>query len=318
VTPVSVKPEPAPEPAPEPTESTPSNLDQRIDELTNKVDSLLQLVNQPAKPQPTVAPVPVPVDLTPEPATTEPNTVKVTYNNPVPDQGIQKAPKQEVESAAPAEKKSVFHRYYAHSGRDMLSIVSVGYSTYFMVGQPAGTPSTQDAFKRHIINFEILEWRAKCFGMQMFNFEMGVNTPDYDSPITRWQFERGGVTPDRRVEATPKTMWFAYKPAIKFYIPCTKWLALELYGGAEVDLTGMWYRINSKYYDDKQYIPDQNFFVGAFGGLGFMLTGVPPIPLEIKAEYRHPVKGNTALVPQGIYISAQLHLAAPLKRNKYK
>lgn len=262
-----------------------------------------------------------------EPKPVEQDTVKVTYINPVPTENTTKetkpAEKQQVETT-PAPKKSVFHRYYAHSGRDMLSIVSVGYSTYFMVGQPAGTSSTADAFKRHIINFEILEWRAKCFGMQMFNFEMGVNTPDYESPITRWQFERGGANtfnqpdPDKRIEADPKTMWFAYKPAIKFYIPCTKWLALELYGGAEVDLTGLWYKINSKYYNDNPNISNQNYFVGAFGGLGFMLTGVPPIPLEIKAEYRHPIQGNKVLVPQGIYISAQLHIAAPLKRNKYK
>ncbi len=117
-------------------------------------------------------------------------------------------------------------------------------------------------------------------------------------------------------------MWFAYKQAVKFYLPCTKWLAVELYGGAEMDMTKLWNRISNTWYtdipgiDDSQNIPEQNWFLSAFGGVGVMLTGVPAIPLEIKAEYRHPIQGNTALIPQGIYISAQLHLAAPLKRQK--
>lgn len=240
---------------------------------------------------------------------------------------VAQAAAQQQEAAAQPEKETVFTRYYKHSGRNMLSILSVGYSTYFQVGQAvaAGASPTEDAFKRHILNFELFEWRAKCFGMQMFNFETGLNTPfvsEENPEQNRYLFERGGYYLDERVEATAKTMWFAYKPAVKFYIPCTKWLAVELYGGAEVDLTKMWSKINSAYYtgyhnetnQDGLRIPEQNFFVGAYGGAGFMLTAVPQVPLEIKAEYRHPVKGNTALVPQGVYISAQLHLASPIKK----
>ena len=213
------------------------------------------------------------------------------------------------------KKENVFKRYYKHSGTNSLSILSVGYSTYFYLPN-SGNPAALDAGKRHILNFEIFEWRAKCFGMQMFNFEMGLNTPSAPGDAqTRYMFERGGSTPNSRAEATGKTMWFAYKPAIKFYIPCTKWLAIELYGGAEVDITGVWYKISKKYYNNDQTIPDQNFFVNAFGGAGFVLTGVPALPLEIKAEYRHPLKGNTALVPQGVYLSAQLHLTAPIKKK---
>ncbi len=234
---------------------------------------------------------------------------------------------QQQETAKPAEKETVFTRYYNHSGRNMLSILSVGYSTYFMVGTAVanGTSPAADAFKRHLLNVELFEWRAKCFGMQMFNFEMGINTPNIskENPEQdRYLFERGGYYLDERVEATAKTMWFAYKPAVKFYIPCTKWLAIELYGGAEVDLTKMWSKLNSTYYtgsrneagEDGLRIPEQNFFVGAYGGAGLMFTAVPQVPLEIKAEYRHPVKGNTALVPQGVYISAQVHLGNPIKK----
>ena len=238
----------------------------------------------------------------------------------------QAAGQQETANVQP-EKETLFIRYYKHSGRNMLSILSVGYSTYFQVGPAvaAGASPTGDAFKRHILNFELFEWRAKCFGMQMFNFEMGLNTPfvsEEHPEQNRYLFERGGYYLDERVEATAKTMWFAYKPAVKFYIPCTKWLAVELYGGVEVDLTKMWSKINSTYYtgyhnetnQDGLRIPEQNFFVGAYGGAGLMFTAVPQVPLEIKAEYRHPVKGNTALVPQGVYISAQVHLANPIKK----
>ena len=238
----------------------------------------------------------------------------------------QAAAQQQAANAQP-EKETVFTRYYKHSGRNMLSILSIGYSTYFQVGSAvaAGASPTGDAFRRHLLNVELFEWRAKCFGMQMFNFEMGLNTPfvsEENPEQNRYLFERGGENADERVEATAKTMWFAYKPAVKFYIPCTKWLAIELYGGAEVDLTKMWSKINSTYYtgyhnetnQDGLRIPEQNSFVGVYGGAGFMLTAVPQVPLEIKAEYRHPVRGNTALVPQGVYISAQLHLASPIKK----
>ena len=238
----------------------------------------------------------------------------------------QAAAQQEAANAQP-EGETVFTRYYKHSGRNMLSILSIGYSTYFQVGPvvTAGASPTGDAFRRHLLNVELFEWRAKCFGMQMFNFEMGLNTPfvsEENPEQNRYLFERGGENADERVEATAKTMWFAYKPAVKFYIPCTKWLAIELYGGAEVDLTKMWSKINSTYYtgyhnetnQDGLRIPEQNSFVGVYGGAGFMLTAVPQVPLEIKAEYRHPVRGNTALVPQGVYISAQLHLASPIKK----
>ena len=231
------------------------------------------------------------------------------------------------QEAKTIKKETVFTRYYEHSGRNMLSIVSLGYSTYFQVGTAVanGVSPTADAFKRHLLSMELFEWRAKCFGMQMFNFEMGLNTPfisEENPEQNRYLFERGGENPTERVEAAANTMWFAYKPAIKFYIPCTKWLAVELYGGAEVDLTKMWSKMNTSYYaryrdettTDGLRIPEQNFFVGMFGGAGFMLTALPHIPLEIKAEYRHPIQGNTVLVPQGIYLSAQLHLAAPIKK----
>lgn len=219
------------------------------------------------------------------------------------------------------EKENIFTRYYKHNGQNLLSFISVGYSTYFALDKSLYSSPTETFFKRHTLNFEILEWRAKCFGMQLFNFEMGLNSQeDFGS-----SFERGIGDPSKNEAydidtASAKTMWFAYKPAIKFYIPCTKWLAIELYGGIEVDMCKVWSNINREYYPTpttmpESPIPAQNFFFGAYGGLGFMFTPTPYVPMELKAEYRHPVKGNTAIVPQGMYLSLQVHLAAKTKKR---
>ena len=246
-------------------------------------------------------------------------TLNSTKSAAQPQAQPQTTPKEE----KPVEKETLLKRYYRHNGQNSLSIVSAGYSTYFLVGEQASFANSPAAFafKRHILNFEVFEWRAKCFGMQMFNFEMGINTPMAGSTNNAkniYKFERGGANSDERIEATAKTMWFAYKPAVKFYIPCTKWLAVELYGGVEVDVTQVWNFVNSSYYSaDKTEaltITKQNFFFGAYGGAGLMFTPLRQIPIELKAEYRQPLRGNTALVPQGVYISLQLHLAVATKK----
>lgn len=216
------------------------------------------------------------------------------------------------------KKETVFTRYYKHNGQNMLSFLSFGYSTLFVLDGNLARNSADMVFKRHMLSFEAFEWRAKCFGMQLFNFEMGLNTDQYfNGPLY------GGANADPKTQtivndiqpADAKTMWFAYKPAIKFYIPCTKWMAVELYGGMEVDLCAVWSKINQSYYPVNSLIPAQNFFLSGFGGLGLMFTPTPYVPMELKAEYRHPVKGNTAIVPQGVYLSLQIHLATPTKKR---
>jgi hypothetical protein len=213
------------------------------------------------------------------------------------------------------KKENIFDRYYKHNGQEQLSILSVGYSTYFALDKGLYPSPTETFFKRHTLNFEILEWRVKCFGMQMFNFEMGLNSQeDFGSTLERGLGGPSQNAPSNITNAEFKTMWFAYKPAMKFYIPCTKWLAVELYGGIEVELSKFWATMSRSYYPDTS-IPEQNFFFGAYGGLGFMFTPTPYVPLELKAEYRHPVKGNTMIVPQGMYISLQVHLAAKTRKR---
>ena len=227
---------------------------------------------------------------------------------------------QVVANEEPKEKKkeTIFTRYYKHNGQNMLSFLSFGYSTLFVLDGNLARNSADMVFKRHMLSFEAFEWRAKCFGMQLFNFEMGLNTEqNFNGPLY------GGANANLQTQtivndiqpADAKTMWFAYKPAIKFYIPCTKWMAVELYGGMEVDLCAVWSKINQSYYPVNSLIPAQNFFLSGFGGLGLMFTPTPYVPMELKAEYRHPVKGNTAIVPQGVYLSLQIHLATPTKKR---
>lgn len=227
------------------------------------------------------------------------------------------------------EHKTAAQKYYGKSGKSFLSIVSVGYSTFFTI--PNGDDKGTDfAFKRHLINFEIFEWRAKIFGMQLFNFEIGMNTPTPEKKLNDvinngqmvlYKEMRGGEdgTYVKSTDLKAKDMWFAYKPSIKFYIPCAKGFALELYGGAEVELSKFWNKVYPKYYEGiEDFQPEYNYFLNAYGGLGLVFSGIPAMPLEVKAEYRHNLQGNPSIVPQGIYISAQLHLGAPIGRKQYK
>jgi hypothetical protein len=228
---------------------------------------------------------------------------------------------EEATDTVPA-KQTVRERYYKKSGTNFLSIVSVGYSTVFLTpNRMDGLTPTEFAGKRHFINFEIFEWRAKLFGMQLFNFEIGVNTPGWTEGgtyltklMSGGEYNKIGYGSGLK-EADARTMWFAYKPAIKLYIPCSDWLAIELYGGMEIDLTTAWSKINPLYYRYNKDIPGRNYFLGAYGGLGLMLTPAPAVPIEIKAEYRHPVQGNMDIVPQGFYLSTQLHLGVPIRKT---
>lgn len=242
---------------------------------------------------------------------------------------------QAQEAAAPVEgqpanaeananaKLPGYKRFYNHSGKSYLDIVSASYSTFFiMPNNPNNYPVTEYLGKRHIIGLGLLEWRSKWFGMQWLNFEFGVNnTCTTNDSVQLTRFMRGGANETDNhnsgiIEATAKEMWFAYRPAIKFYIPLSKHCAAELYGGVSVDVTRLWNRVKTDFYTDPS-IPQDNFFLGSFGGLGFMFTGSAYLPLEIKCEYRHPHMGNKAIVPQGFYLTAQLHIGCPIHRNKY-
>lgn len=212
------------------------------------------------------------------------------------------------------EKRPLLQRYYDHSGRSMISIIGIGYSTYFLLPSP-GVNTAQYFCKRHFLNFSLFEIRARLFGMNLINFEMGVNTPHAYPGDVLSLYERGGIEKTEVIKAEGNTMWFAYKPALKAYIPIAPWCAAEVYGGVSVDITKVWNKIVTSYYKDHPEAPEQNFFLGLYGGAGIVFTPAPSMPIELKAEYRHPIRGNIALEPQGIYLSVQLNVGSPVRKN---
>ena len=241
-------------------------------------------------------------------------TESTTFILPKPSSFLQSEQEKGAQPDVKVEKRPLLQRYYDHSGRSMVSVLSVGYSTFFLIPAP-GVNTTQYFGKRHFLNFEVFEWRARLFGMSLFNFEMGVNTPHAYPGDVLSTYLRGGKEKTDVIKAEGNTMWFAYKPGIKVYIPVAPWCAAIVYGGVSVDLTRLWSKIYTAYYKDHPETPEQNFFLGAYGGAGFSFTPSASLPIEVKAEYRHPLKGNTALVPQGIYLSAQLHIGNPVRKN---
>lgn len=233
---------------------------------------------------------------------------------PQPSSFIVPEQSNEPQTKMKVDKRPLLQRYYDHSGRSMVSILSFGYSTYFNLSDPAGNP-TYSFGRRHILNCEIFELRVRLFGISPFNFEMGINTPHAYPGDVLSLFQRGGTEKTDVVKADGNTMWFAYKPTIKAYIPVAKWCAIEVIGGVSADITKVWNKISINYYKNHPEVPEQNFFLTVNGGVGFVFTPSPATPIEIKAEYRHPLMGNIALVPQGIYLSAQIHLGSPIHKN---
>lgn len=175
------------------------------------------------------------------------------------------------------QRPRLSQRYMNYSGKSSLTILELGY-TYDLVDN------------MHIVEGGILDFRYKYWGMSLLNVELG---------IVKDASDKVGVTP-----------WVGYKPSMHFYIPLAKCLALSPYGGASIDCTYLGQYLVKNYEWDKE----KNFYVDVFGGLGFYLTGVPAVPLEIRAEYRYPVIKNTMnAMSQGFYVSARLHFAKPFK-----
>ena len=177
----------------------------------------------------------------------------------------------------PEKRPSLSQRYFKHSCKSSLTILELGY-TYDFVD------------KMHIVEGGILDFRYKYWGMSLLNVELG---------IVRDENNKIGVTP-----------WVGYKPSMHFYIPIAKWLAITPYGGASVDCTYL-----GKYLvKDYEWKKEENFYCDVFGGLGFYLTGIPAIPLEVRAEYRYPViKNSVHAMSQGFYISGRLHFTKAFK-----
>ena len=213
------------------------------------------------------------------------------------------------------------HRFYKRSGYSYVSLVSVGYYTPFLLpNNPQGYAITEFTGRHHYLNVSFLDFRVRLIGAELLDFEFGVNTPGMTkNGVDLPTIGRGGSTPGSIADAKFNTMWFAWKPTVKFYVPATSWLAAEVYAGAHVDITYLWSQVHKTYYKNDPLIPVQNFFVGAHVGVGLLFAGPVGVPIELKCEYRHPVSvtktvdghtftSNYALVPQGFYLGLQLHV----------
>ena len=111
-------------------------------------------------------------------------------------------------TTTPEKKKSGYlQRYFDHSGRSMLSYLSVGYN-YSAIE------------RRHALELAVMDFRATLFGASLLNAEFSV------SPFNRR---------------------FAYKPEIRIYIPATKEMAAVLYGGPEVDASYLAHKLVKTY-----------------------------------------------------------------------
>ena len=199
-------------------------------------------------------------------------------------------------------------RFYSRSGLNTISLFTVGYSTVFLLpNHPQGYDITEFTGRQHFLNLSLFDFRIHYIGASLLDFEFGVNTPGSTKHgVYLPAVGRGGETPDKIEYAKVNSMWFAYKPSIKAYIPLAAWLAAEVYVGAQVDITSLWGKVLPTYYPDP-VVPAQNWFSGGFGGVGLLFEGKMAIPIEIKCEYRQQSNGNMALMPQGFYLGAQFH-----------
>lgn len=132
----------------------------------------------------------------------------------------------------------------------------------------------------HMVNASLLDFRVTLFGASLLNAEMSVS---------------------------PFNKRFAYIPMIRLYIPVAKCFSIVPYGGAEIDASYVAKYIDKNY----SYDVDKDFYVNVVGGLAFNLTIMKHVPIEIKAEYRHPALVPTAgcLNPQGVYVGSQIYFA---------
>jgi len=164
--------------------------------------------------------------------------------------------------------------YYGWAGKSFLSFVSGGY--------------TYDIFDNtHILDASVLDWRVRCFGMSLLNFEVAM------SPF------------DKRA---------VYKPTVNFYIPVCKAMAVKLYGGAECDMSYV-YKADRNY----DYVYDRDFFFNVDAGLGFQFVPYGCVPIEVLAEYRYPIQALTKdeyRFTQGFYVTGRIYLGMPFGRTR--
>lgn len=176
---------------------------------------------------------------------------------------------------------SASERFYGKAGRSSLSYLSAGY-TYDCLD------------KKHLVEIGVLDFRYKWFGLSPLNFELGV-----------------GSVEDR--QGTFCSQWLAYRPTVQFYIPLGKLMAISPYGGCAVDCSYLGQYLIRDYEFDKA----NNYFMDVYGGLSLYFSFIPAIPIELRAEYRHPLVLNERdRINAGAFVSARIHFAKPIGRSR--
>lgn len=132
--------------------------------------------------------------------------------------------------------------------------------------------------RSHLVNASVLDFRTGLFGMSPICAEMVVS---------------------------PYRLSVAYRPTINLYIPLGKNTAIVPYAGTVVDATGL-----GKYIvKDFSYSMNDDFYVGAVAGIGFHLSVVRWLPMQIRAEYRHPIINTQSPFNQkSLYLSVQIYI----------
>ena len=148
------------------------------------------------------------------------------------------------------------------------------FVNYFSLG------ATYSFADHHVLmSASLLDFRAGLFGMSPLAVEMSV------SPFV-----------DR----------IAYKPSLRVYVPVTKNLAVVPYGGVLVDASALTSPKGS-------YMPERDFYMNGFAGLALHLSAARRVPVELKAEYRFPIKqlSSAEFYPPGFYLSTQIYIGKP-------
>lgn len=199
---------------------------------------------------------------------------------------------QESDTSAESERNQWLPYYYSYSGKSFISVISAGYSYWFSpildaphIGEGYSFDKENLEFPRthHVINLSTLDFRVGIFGMTPLGFEFGVG---------------------------PLSQWVGYKPSVRLYFPIGKMMAIVPYGGLSADVTYLRTKVDKKY----NYIKNNDFYLSAHAGLAINFSGLSHFPMEIKAEYRHPLVNDQIQGPSFV-LGAQLYIGKPLGRT---
>lgn len=223
--------------------------------------------------------VAAPVTVQTKKSTTTPQGGQKTITTTKTEQNPAKAEKEKVTSKANEEPKKDKSNSWLNRFYNYSGFSSLSYLSAGYTYSCMGG--------KHMVNASVFDFRVGLFSASLLNVEMSV------SPF------------DKR---------FAYKPNIRIYIPIAKCFSLVPYGGAEVDASYL-----GQYFDKSYaYNVDKDFYINAVGGIALNLTAMRHVPIEIRAEYRHPVKESYAgaLNPKGVYVGAQIYFGSVFYKKK--